>query len=65
MASIFTGGHRILHILCFLMIAGCQSRKEAAVVIQTDFGLKDGAVASMKGVIRSVDAGIDIFDLTH
>jgi S-adenosylmethionine hydrolase len=35
------------------------------VVLQTDFGLKDGAVAAMKGVIVGVNPAIKIFDLTH
>ena len=36
-----------------------------AVVFQTDFGLKDGAVAEMKGVVLSVDPSLQLFDLTH
>jgi hypothetical protein len=36
-----------------------------AVVIQTDFGVKDGAVAAMKGVIFSVDNKLQVVDLTH
>lgn len=36
-----------------------------ALVIQTDFGTKDGAVAAMKGVAFGVDAGLPIFDLSH
>jgi hypothetical protein len=36
-----------------------------AVVIQTDFGVKDGAVAAMKGVIFSVDNNLEVVDLTH
>jgi S-adenosylmethionine hydrolase len=35
------------------------------IVLQTDFGLKDGAVAAMKGVALSVDPSLQIFDLTH
>jgi S-adenosylmethionine hydrolase len=58
-------------LILFLLSAGinCTSNHsdlpKPAIVLQTDFGLKDGAVASMKGVIRSVDAGLDVFDLTH
>lgn len=37
----------------------------AAVVLQTDFGLKDGAVSAMRGVIASVDSNIGVSDLTH
>jgi S-adenosylmethionine hydrolase len=35
------------------------------IVLETDFGLKDGAVASMKGVITQVDNNIRIYDITH
>ncbi|MEI7667516.1 MAG: SAM-dependent chlorinase/fluorinase [Erysipelotrichaceae bacterium] len=35
------------------------------IVIQTDFTYKEGAVAAMKGVMKSVDASLDIIDLTH
>lgn len=35
------------------------------VVFQTDFGVKDGAVAEMKGVVLSVDPSLRIFDITH
>jgi S-adenosylmethionine hydrolase len=35
------------------------------VVVQTDFGLKDGAVSSMKGVMESVDRTLTISDLSN
>jgi hypothetical protein len=35
------------------------------LVLQTDFGLSDGAVSAMYGVAVSVDPGLSIFDLTH
>lgn len=35
------------------------------VVLQTDFGLKDGAVAAMKGVAMQVDKRLQLFDITH
>jgi S-adenosylmethionine hydrolase len=62
--------HFLTPALALYFIVSCQARRDrpeekAAIVLQTDFGLKDGAVAAMKGVIRSVDDGIDIFDLTH
>jgi S-adenosylmethionine hydrolase len=37
----------------------------AALVYQTDFGLKDGAVSAMKGVAFGVDPNLHQFDLTH
>lgn len=35
------------------------------LVLQTDFGLCDGAVSAMYGVALSVDSGLRIYDLTH
>ena len=36
-----------------------------ALVLQSDFGTRDGAVAAMKGVAISVSPQLAIFDLTH
>ncbi|WP_128547514.1 SAM hydrolase/SAM-dependent halogenase family protein [Larkinella soli] len=36
-----------------------------AVVFQSDFGLKDGAVSAMKGVAFGVSPDLRLFDLTH
>ena len=57
-----------ISILIVLMsLSGLQSAlaQNHALVFQTDFGQKDGAVASMKGVAFGVDNTIPIFDLTH
>jgi S-adenosylmethionine hydrolase len=57
-----------LLLLCTLMLhSSCAGNRDSlpAVVLQTDFGTRDGAVAAMKGVARSVDPDVDIFDLTH
>ena len=35
------------------------------LVLQSDFGVKDAAVASMKGVAVGVSRDLDIYDLTH
>lgn len=35
------------------------------LILQTDFGLADGAVSAMYGVAYSVDENLRIFDLTH
>lgn len=35
------------------------------LVLQSDFGVKDSAVASMKGVAVGVSRELDIYDLTH
>lgn len=55
-------------ILLFLVLAirwmpgACQHN---ALVFQSDFGVKDGAVAAMKGVAYSVSHNLRIFDITH
>lgn len=36
-----------------------------ALVLQTDFSLKDGAVSAMQGVAFGVDRELKMFDLTH
>ncbi len=38
---------------------------QSALVLQSDFGSKDGAVACMKGVAFGVNPNLKIFDLTH
>ena len=38
---------------------------QQALVFQTDFGTKDGAVAAMKGVAFGVSPKLAMFDLTH
>ena len=40
-------------------------KTNGAVVIQTDFGEKDGAVSAMRGVAFGVDNNIKVFDLTQ
>ena len=50
----------ILLVTCILV-----SAQNGLLVFQTDFGLKDGAVAEMKGVCMQVSPGLKIFDLTH
>lgn len=50
-------------IFLFFGVAPCWS--QTALVFQTDFGLKDGAVACMKGVAFGVDPNLKIFDVTH
>ncbi|WP_150539720.1 SAM hydrolase/SAM-dependent halogenase family protein [Actinobacillus vicugnae] len=54
-----------------LLVAGLTASATAfastdnALVLQTDFSLKDGAVSAMKGVAFGVDRNIKLFDLTH
>jgi len=47
-----------------MILLACQPKKNA-VVFQTDFGLKDGAVSAMKGVATEVDPTLSLYDLTH
>jgi S-adenosylmethionine hydrolase len=53
----------IAFVLCFIIV--CASAQNKLVVLQTDFGLKDGAVSEMKGVIMQVDPSLRVFDITH
>ena len=51
---------------CLLMIVSFAARAQnGMLVFQTDFGLKDGAVAEMKGVAMQVDPALKLYDLTH
>jgi S-adenosylmethionine hydrolase len=53
-------------IIGFLLLISCKNQQERQpVVLQTDFGIKDGAVAAMKGVILGVDQSLQVYDLTH
>jgi S-adenosylmethionine hydrolase len=51
-------------IIALLFTVGSFAQN-SIIVLQTDFGLKDGAVASMKGVMMQVDRSLQVFDLTH
>lgn len=39
--------------------------QNGALVFQSDFGLKDGAVSAMKGVAYGVSPDLHVYDLTH
>ncbi len=56
-----------LYFLILISFVACSpaSLKKDALVFQSDFGLKDGAVAAMKGVAFGVSDKLRIFDLTH
>jgi len=47
------------------LVAASLAGATGALVLQTDFGTADGAVAAMKGVAVQVDARLPIHDLTH
>ncbi|MSU23402.1 MAG: hypothetical protein EXS32_06200 [Opitutus sp.] len=48
-----------------LMLVAAGNAAEHALVLQTDFGTKDGAVAAMRGVAVGVSAKLAILDLSH
>ena len=48
-----------------IALVAARARAQGALVLQSDFGTRDGAVASMKGVALGVDPALRIFDLTH
>jgi S-adenosylmethionine hydrolase len=52
-------------ILGFLLLVLGLARAESPLVLQTDFGLKDGAVGAMKGVAVGVSPRLAIYDLSH
>lgn len=52
-------------VLFFVLLFSGAASAKTALVFQTDFGLKDGAVSAMKGVAFGVDDGLPMFDLTH
>jgi S-adenosylmethionine hydrolase len=60
-----TGGQRILMFVTFLVLQASLVYAAEPLVLQSDFGVKDIAVASMKGVAVSVSRDLDIYDLTH
>lgn len=55
---------KTLLAVCFLCYSGIAAAK-SPLVLQSDFGILDAAVPSMKGVAVGVSADIDIYDLTH
>ena len=56
---------RIIFISITILFVACNGKESHPIVFQTDFGVKDGAVAAMKGVALSVDDDLDMYDLTH
>lgn len=49
----------------FFLAGVLAGQAESALVLQTDFGTKDGAVAAMKGVAVGVSPRLAIYDLSH
>ncbi|RYY58936.1 MAG: acetolactate synthase [Chitinophagaceae bacterium] len=56
----------LISMFIAIVLAGCGvGRDKPMLVFQTDFGLKDGAVSAMKGVAKTVDPELGLYDLTH
>jgi S-adenosylmethionine hydrolase len=55
----------LLSITSLFMLSLSTAYAAHPVVLETDFGLQDGAVSAMKGVIYQVDPSLSVFDLTH
>ena len=58
-------GRITLAFALLLVLAAPDAWSAGPLVLQSDFGVKDSAVASMKGVAVSVSRDLDIYDLTH
>jgi S-adenosylmethionine hydrolase len=54
-----------LNFIASLLLTAGAFAQNKIVVLQTDFGLKDGAVSEMKGVAMGVSPDLKLFDLTH
>lgn len=52
-------------VLVLLLSFSLLAEAKSPLVLQTDFGLKDGAVSAMQGVAVGVDPDIRVFNLTH
>ena len=51
--------------IIFAFVLSTPAFGESPLVLQSDFGEKDGAVAAMRGVAISVSPTIPLYDLTH
>lgn len=56
---------RFLLLLWLAVGAPILAVAEQALVLQTDFGTKDGAVAAMRGIAVGVSPRLSIYDLSH
>ena len=57
--------HFLQTLIVILGLANLGIAQQKIVVLQSDFGLKDGAVSAMKGVAMGVSQELKLFDLTH
>lgn len=56
---------KILSILILFFLGACNSKQQGVVVFQSDFGLKNNAVASMLGVAVQENPNLNLYTLTH
>ncbi|WP_298733859.1 S-adenosyl-l-methionine hydroxide adenosyltransferase family protein [uncultured Chitinophaga sp.] len=56
---------RSVYLLLLVLSAFRLNAQNKLLVFQSDFGLKDGAVAAMKGVANSVSPDLKLYDVTH
>ena len=56
---------KLLACIAIIIFPALCYAQSPVLVFQSDFGMKDGAVASMKGVAFSVSSELKMFDLTH
>jgi S-adenosylmethionine hydrolase len=60
---------KLISLLCALLFSfyctGASCKEPGIVVFQSDFGLSDGAVSEVKGVMYSVDRSLLVSDLTN
>jgi len=52
-------------LLITIALYSARVNEKGVLVYMTDFGVRDGAVSTMKGIAVSVDPGLRIYDLTH
>lgn len=55
----------LIRVGAILLSFGTLAQAQRALVLQTDFGVKDGAVSAMRGVAFGVSPKLVIFDLSH
>lgn len=59
------GIHVMIRIFCLCLLVISARAGDHVLVLQSDFGTKDGAVGAMKGVAVGIDPRLPIFDLSH
>ena len=58
-------GRALTLVALGLLVVNPARAAGVALVFQSDFGLRDGAVSAMKGVAYGVSADLNIYDITH